>query len=329
MLAHVHPTPPFVVYASPDAPFPGRLSAHRHAARLAATVLVALAAACTDITAPPVNGGPPPLQSYNHPGFDTSIYPGDATMAAWSHGASPYQWAGYYLPAPCHRDVTWSGTRARLAALGWGVTVIYVGQQTWDGIADRIAPNGTLLAPTPDLAVPIPALVRDVSHAAAIGPTCSRTLLSASEGDAEGADAIAKTASEGFADGTVIFLDLEHMDSVSTAMQRYYRAWIARLLADGRFRPGIYAHRANAAQIYADARDVYTLHGAAGAPEFWITGGTGFSLASNPADTGFQFASMWQGIYDVARTYGGATATVDESVSRNASPSFPAAPTNP
>jgi hypothetical protein len=163
----------------------------------------------------------------------------------------------------------------------------------------------------------------------ATGPTCSRTLLSAAQGDAEGADAIARTAADGFADGTVIFLDLEHMDSVSTAMQSYYRAWISRLLADGRYRPGIYAHRANAAQIYADARDVYAQHGASGAPEFWITGGTGFSLASRPSDTGFQFASMWQGVYDATRTYAGATAVVDESVSRNAFPSFPAVPTSP
>lgn len=310
-----------------------RRAVHRHSQHCLGVALLVLAAACSDVTAPAKGGGSPPLQSFNHPGFDIGVYPGDATMAAWAHGGSPYEWVGYYLPAPCHRDVTWSGTRARLATLGWGFTVIYVGQQTWDGVADRIvdhiAPSGTLLSPSADRAVPTPSAIQYVSHAAATGPTCSRTLLSASQGDAEGADAIAKTAAEGFPDGTVIFLDLEHMDSVSTAMQSYYRAWIARLLADARFRPGIYAHRANAAQIYADARDVYTLHGASGAPEFWITGGTGFSLASLPTDTGFPFASMWQGVYDVARTYNGTTATVDESVSRNTSPSFPASPTSP
>lgn len=284
-------------------------------------MLVALAGACTDATAPSSGGGTPPiLQSFNHPGFDIAVYPGDATMSAWAHGSSPYEWAGYYLPAPCHRDVTWSGTRARLAALGWGFTVIYVGQQTWDGVADRIAG---------DLMPPFPSAARVSEGVAATGPTCSRTLLSASEGDAEAADAIAKTATEGFADGTVIFLDLEPMDSVSSPMQSYYRAWIARVLADGRFRPGIYAHRKNAQQIYDDARDVYTQHGVPGAPEFWITGGVGFSLASRPADTGFQFASMWQGVYDAVRRYNGVSATVDESVSRNSSPSFPASPTNP
>ena len=308
-------------------------------------MLIALGAACTDATAPSSKGTPPPpIQSYNHPGFDVSLYPGDATMAAWAHGGSPYEWVGYYLPAPCHRDragvgrwngrspchrdATWSGTRARLASLGWGFTVVYVGQQTWDGVADRIA-AGDLLMPTGDRGAPATGAEQYVSHAAATGPTCSRTLLSAAEGDAEAADAIAKTATEGFADGTVVFLDLEHMDSVSTAMQSYYRAWIGRLLADGRFRPGIYAHRANAAQIYADARDVYVQHGVPGAPEFWITGGVGFSLSSRPTDTGFNFASMWQGVYDVPRSFAGATATVDESVSRNPSPSFPASPTNP
>lgn len=310
------------------APFAHRAARYSRAARIIAVSFVAFGAACTDATAPISKGGPPPLQSFNHPGFDISLYPGDATMAAWAHGGSPYEWVGYYLPAPCHRDVTWSGTRARLAALGWGFTVIYVGQQTWDGVADRIA-SGDLLSPSAGRAVPTPQAAQYTSRAAATGPTCSRTLLSDAEGDAEAADAIAKTAYEGFADGTVIFLDLEHMDSVSTAMQSYYRAWIGRVLADGRYRPGIYAHRANAAQIYADARDVYTQHAASGAPEFWITGGVGFSLASRPADTGFTFASMWQGAYDVGRTYDGASATVDESVSRNAFPSFPASPTSP
>lgn len=317
---HIHSRS--IVYL-PDAPVT------RRAARILGVMFVALGAACTDATAPVSKGAPPPpIQSYNHPGFDVSPYPGDATMAAWAHGGSPYEWVGYYLPAPCHRDVTWSGTRARLASLGWGFTVIYVGQQTWDGVADRIA-VGDLLSPTGDRSAPATAAAQYVSHAAATGPTCSRTLLSAAEGDAEAADAIAKTAAEGFADGTVVFLDLEHMDSVSTAMQSYYRAWIGRLLADGRFRPGIYAHRANAAQVYADARDVYVQHAVPGAPEFWITGGVGFSLSSKPTDTGFSFASMWQGVYDVPRSFAGATATVDESVSRNPSPSFPASPTNP
>src|SRR5213075_627653 len=36
-----------------------------------------------------------------HLGFDTYEYPGDETMRAWKTDA-PYEWVGYYLPAPCH-----------------------------------------------------------------------------------------------------------------------------------------------------------------------------------------------------------------------------------
>src|SRR3954464_2110601 len=63
-------------------------------------------------------------------GFDTNLYPGDKAMNAWKQSGE-YEWVGYYLPAPCHKDDSWSGTRARLVDAGWGLAVIYVGQQTW------------------------------------------------------------------------------------------------------------------------------------------------------------------------------------------------------
>src|ERR1043165_5474635 len=76
------------------------------------------------------------------PGFDTSIYPGDATMSAWLYPSSPYYWSGYYLPAPCHRDVTWTNKYATLHAMGWGLTAIYVGQQDWTQIPQSIVVRG-------------------------------------------------------------------------------------------------------------------------------------------------------------------------------------------
>src|SRR5262245_3082696 len=63
-------------------------------------------------------------------GFDTNVYPGDNAMNAWKR-TGKYDWVGYYLEAPCHKDASWSGTRARLTKNGWGLAVIYVGQQTW------------------------------------------------------------------------------------------------------------------------------------------------------------------------------------------------------
>ena len=53
-------------------------------------------------------------------------------MKAWKETpGSPYKWVGYYLPAPCHNDESWVGKRDTLQQLGWGVAIVYVGQQTW------------------------------------------------------------------------------------------------------------------------------------------------------------------------------------------------------
>src|SRR5688572_26327436 len=75
------------------------------------------------------------LRAGRHLGFDTYAYPGDEAMQAWrEEDGAPYEWVGYYLPsAPCHKGVTWSGKRQTLADMGWGVAVIYVGQQVWSG----------------------------------------------------------------------------------------------------------------------------------------------------------------------------------------------------
>src|SRR5450756_3248054 len=66
-----------------------------------------------------------------HLGFDTFAYPGDDSMQAWLTADKPYRWVGYYLSAPCHNDTSWQGKRETLSTMGWGMAVIYVGQQTW------------------------------------------------------------------------------------------------------------------------------------------------------------------------------------------------------
>jgi len=65
-------------------------------------------------------------------GFDTHTYPGTSTMRAWKNTpGAPYSWVGYYLPSPCHADKSWIGKRDTLASIGWGMAIVYVGQQTW------------------------------------------------------------------------------------------------------------------------------------------------------------------------------------------------------
>ena len=257
-----------------------------------------LSTACTDrgIT------GPAPTGNESHPGFDTSIYPGDAAMQAWLRPSSPYEWVGYYLQAPCHRDPSWMGKRQTLVTMGWGLAVLYVGQQTFDGLPDIMIP------PTAD----------EIQSEAV---TCSRTLLTTEQGTADAIDAVTKTASEGFASGTAIFLDIEHMDVIPASMEAYYRAWVQQVLADGRFRPGVYVDKDNAASIHSGIERAYADMNASGSAVYWITSSTGFSLDASPRDVGFPWASVWQGIYEVSQTWNGATINIDIDVATTASPS--------
>lgn len=252
-----------------------------------------LAAACAGADPLP-SPGP---SGAGHPGFDTWRYPGDEVMREWRR-SSPYRWVGYYLPAPCHRGTSWVGKRETLERLGWGVAVLYVGQQAFEDAEDP-AP-GT----PPDSIV------------------CSRTLLTAAQGATDARDAAATAASEGFTRGTTIFLDVERMTHATPAMVEYYRAWIRGILADGRFRPGTYAHRRNAAELYILAQREHESAGA-GDPTFWVAGGSGFTTASHPRDSGLNFASVWQGVLDVDRTWGGRSLRVDENVADRPSPSSP------
>ena len=198
-----------------------------------------LAAAC----APPVSGPSPAPGGV--PGFDTWQYPGDDVMRAWRE-ASPYRWVGYYLLAPCRRDGSWVGKRAVLEQQGWGIAVLYVGQQAFEG--------------------------QEVSEITET-TVCSRALLTADQGRRDAQDAIAKTQQEGFPAGTVIFLDVERMDRISAEMVAYYQAWITAVLNDGRFVPGTYAHRDNAGALYLRAQEAAMRAGRGDAGPFWVAGG--------------------------------------------------------
>jgi hypothetical protein len=274
---------------------------------LRCALLLAVAAGCAGGT---TSVPRPVIQTF--PGFDTGIYPGDATMRAWLRPNSPYHWVGYYLPAPCHRDASWAGRRATLTAMGWGIAVLYVGQQTWEGLPER--------APVPDSArQPADSLRPEAAAERSI--TCSRTLLTAAQGSSEADDAIARTAGDGFPSGTHIFLDIERMTAIPPAMREYYRAWVSRVLADGRFRPAIYAHQRNAAEIYADVRAVFDAAGVGDEPSFWVTSPSSFTLTSAPTDVGFRFARVWQGVLNTSERWNGAMLRIDANVADSPSPS--------
>ena len=239
--------------------------------------------------------------SGRHLGFDTFRYPGEQVLRAWKAAGAPYEWVGYYLPAPCHRDDSWSGTRETLRQLGLGTAVIYVGQQTW-GRAPR----------------PAGAAAR---QAARLGHACNADFVHGARGAVEGNDAVARTAAEGFPPGTVVFLDLERMEHMPELMRAYYRAWARRLLADGRYRPGVYVHAHNAAAVHADFAAEYAAAGLAGEPPVWVANGHGFSPDKAPTEVGHAFAGVWQGLIDVVETHGGVRLPIDVNVAAVPDPS--------
>lgn len=235
-------------------------------------------------------------------GFDTHTYPGTATMKAWKETpGAPYSWVGYYLPSPCHADKSWLGKRDTLTSMGWGVAIVYVGQQTWGKTprALNAAQRSAIKAKT----------------------KCSTDLISPEEGTANADEATAIAKDQGFAPGSVVFLDLERMEKIPPSMRAYYRAWTAQMLKNGAYLPGFYAHEHNAQQIHDDVVEEFRAAGNTNEPRFWIAGGKGFDEGRAPQDVGYAFAGMWQGVIDVARSVANIKLPVDINVGSWASPS--------
>ena len=237
-------------------------------------------------------------------GFDTHTYPGDEKMRAWKNAPeAPYRWVGFYLPAaPCHKGTSWGGKRQTLVDMGWGLAVVYVGQQTW---------NRTPRAWTP----------AQVASGKRSGQNCSADYLSATTGTEEAVDAIQRTEAEGFPRGTVIFLDIERMERMPTAMRDYYRAWTATVLKDGRYRPGVYVHSHNAKAVYDDVKALFVAAGLQEEPRFWIASARDFDTTKKPHEVGHEFAGMWQGVIDVVRKVADVALPIDINVSNWPSPS--------
>jgi hypothetical protein len=226
---------------------------------------------------------------------------------------------GYYLAAPCHRDTTWLGKYQTLRDLGWGSALLYVGQQDWARVPDEILPSraesgrGT----GPDN-TGTSALLR-----APASVVCSASLLSSAQGALEAADAADKAQREGFPRGSTIFLDVEYVTSVASPLRDYVAAWVAAVLSDGRYEPGIYCAKSNAADFYQTASQAFAAAGRHDSPSFWIASSVGFSLDRQPTDVGLPYAAVWQGRFDVTESYGGVARTIDADVASTPSPSAP------
>ena len=272
--------------------------------RAAAFILFALLSCArgTSVTVPqPTGVGKPPRPGTASPGFDKRDFPGLSQMQIW-WATSPYEWVGYYLPAPCYAGVAWTGNRQQLQLQGWGLAVLYVGMQQ---------PRAS-------------ARPADTTQAAiAAAPTrCSTNTLSAEQGRLDADDAVSVVVADGFAEGTTVFLDVERTMQYSEALDAYVRAWVGRVL-ELRFTPGIYGHRINAESLFSSQRAVYRAAGDPRDPPFWISNSQGFDLTKAPAESGFAFATIWQNPSDANQTYGGVTFRIDSNVSTRKNPSAP------
>ncbi|MEO5818550.1 MAG: glycoside hydrolase domain-containing protein [Gemmatimonadaceae bacterium] len=265
-------------------------------------------------------------------GFDTGTYPGDKAMLAWRTGGAPYEWTGYYLPSPCHPDEGWSGKREALTSMGYGLAVIYVGQQTWGRMpgAPHLVPvqtshrvkarvgNGSKRR---TVWKTVMRTVMRRAPAPAPDATCNADFVSPARGVRDGVDAIARTSQDGFANGTTIFLDLERMDVLPQVMREYYKTWVRTVLDDGRYRPGIYVHTFNANVVYSDVKSVYRSVGEKHEPPFWVAKSAGFDITKLPSEVGHAFAAVWQGVLDVEQTWNGHKIPIDVNVSASKNPS--------
>jgi hypothetical protein len=267
-----------------------------------------------------------------HMGFDTGMYPGDAAMHAWRTGGAPYEWAGYYLPSPCHMDDGWSGKRDTLTSMGYGLAVLYVGQQTWGRTPG--APHMIRVRVRKAVRVRVGhgasrhTVTRHVMHTVLRrapppkpGDSCNADFVSGSRGSREGGDAAERASREGFPAGTTVFLDLERMDHLPRAMRDYYSAWVRAVLADGRYRPGIYVHTDNANTVYADVKQAFLSVGRTEEPQFWVAKSAGFDVNKLPNEMGHAFAAVWQGVLDVEQTWAGHKIPIDVNVAGSRSPS--------
>lgn len=190
----------------------------------------------------------------SHAGFDRADCP-DLAMMRRLRVETNLCWCGYYLRAPSQPAPTWRGKRADLAAMGWGLAPIFVGQQ--------IAGPG--------------------SH-----------LVTATQGDLDGGMAAAQMFSEGFPAGSWVYLDLENGPPMPDAQAGYVSAWIDRVNL-GRYRAGVYCSFMLAARIreLRPAARLWVFHISGARIAAHPVAGSTFS-APDPMQSGFPGAAIWQ-----------------------------------
>ncbi len=219
--------------------------------------------ACTPAIPQDLSKGERPQERAYYLGFDRNNYPGDDNLSALHH---TFSYVGYWLShPPSAKRNTWTGKRQRIEAAGFGFLVLY---------------NGRAYAQ-----------LRSVANATRMGKSDATT-------------AIAAAHREGFPGGTIIFLDQEEGGRMLPEQKAYIYAWVDAVNASG-FVAGIYcsgiANQESETVSIVTADDIRD-HAGKRKIAFWIANdscppapGCAFPRhAPNPAQSGVDFAEVWQ-----------------------------------
>jgi putative peptidoglycan binding protein/glycoside hydrolase-like protein len=246
-------------------------------------------AAALGLTLTPAGGAaqsPAAAASTVYAGFDAFAYPGDNVMD-WLKAHTNLCWVCVYLKSPSNDHAsygTWMPAVDRLRRTGWGMAPTYVGQQ--------VTGKG--------------------SH-----------VVTAAQGEIDGADAVGTMKSLGFPPGSCVFLDLENGPPLTDAQKAYTPAWADKVAAGG-FSPGIYcSYLLGSAirQLLPQAR-IWVFHVATTAAHNVDAP----YLEKSPVLSGFSGATLWQrdDAASIVTDAAGNRSQVDLNTSLMPDPSSPA-----
>ncbi len=238
------------------------------------------------------------------PGLSTRQFPGLDRLAPWMR-ESPFVWVTYYLPAPCYADTSsWSGQRRNLISQGWGLAVVFVGQQA-PGVSLRFAD--------------VPA----AAEGGATARTCTRNTLTAAQGTADADAAMSSALQDSFPKQTKIYLDVGRTTPYSPALDTYVRSWVKEILAQNNFVPGIYGDDINASTLFTAQQEEFRKASSSMVPPFWVVSSRDFAVTKTPAASGFSFATIWQNPTDAGERHGGVALVIERNVATADDPSRP------
>lgn len=195
-------------------------------------------------------------------GFDANNYPGDEALPNLHES---FAYTGFWLNTPPGASTNqWTGKRSAVEKAGFGFLVLF---------------NGKLEAELQKTADPIK-----------MGESDAKLALEAAE-------------REGFPGGTVIFLDIEEGGRMLPEQKAYIYAWVDAVTAGG-FRAGVYCSGIPASEGHGitvvTANDLRE-NARGRSIVYWVANdrcppspGCRFKRALAPAESGVEFAAVWQ-----------------------------------